>query len=370
MRLKRLIALVLVMVIAYGGIQSTPSRAQEDDDLTIGFVTHAVGNPFIEQIFEGARAAAEDLGVELVEGGDPGGNPDGQLGIVEDLVSSGVDGIATSVPGESMANGLNEIIENGVPVVQFNLLSTSVNAPYVGERSTQSGYLLGSSVVEALGGEEAEGLVVVGICFPGFPVLENRNLGVLAAFEDLAPDVEVIGPFDVKVDAVENYAQWEQLYAANPDTVAMVGLCAPDIASLGQLNEEFGDTFIAGGYDLTEDNLNAIADGHAYVSLGQSPFIQGYLPVLMLVESLRNDIELELSFADSGSQVVTGEAVDMGFGLPTLSFDELIELSADADATAEYYQPWIDSMVDGAWQEVLEPIENEALLVEMEEEAE
>jgi ABC-type sugar transport system substrate-binding protein len=165
---------------------------------------------------------------------------------------------------------------------------------------------------------------------------------------------------------VENYGQWGQLLAANPEVDAMVGLCAPDIASLGQLNEEFGDTFVAGGYDLTEDNLKAIQDGHAYVSLGQSPFIQGYLPVLMLVESIRNGTELELSFVDSGSQVVTGGSVSMGFGLPELTFDELIELSADADATHEYYQPWIESVVDGGWEDGVEPIENEALLLEME----
>ncbi len=364
MRFRKLASLLLLAALVLSSVQMT--TAQDEESLKIGFVSHSLGNPFIEQIFEGARAAAEDLGVELVEGGVEGGNPDEQLGLVQDLVASGVDGIATSVPGESMANALNEIIEDGTPIVQFNLLSTSVNAPYVGERSTQSGYLLGSTIVEAMGGEAAEGTVVVGICFPGFPVLENRNTGVITALEELAPDVEVLGPFDVKVDAVENYAQWEQLYAANPDTKAMIGLCAPDIASLGQLNEEFGDTFIAGGYDLTEDNLNAIKDGHAFVSLGQSPFVQGYLPVLMLVESLRNDTELELSFADSGSQVVTGESVDMGFGLPELTFDELIELSADAEATHEYYQPWIDSVIDGAWADMLEPIENESALLEEE----
>ena len=116
-----------------------------------------LGNPFIEQIFEGARAAAEDLDVTLIEGGDTVGDPDVILGQVQDLVAAGADGIATSVPGESMANGLNEIIEGGTPVVQFNLLSTGVNAPYVGERSVQSGYILGTAVLEELGGMDFEG---------------------------------------------------------------------------------------------------------------------------------------------------------------------------------------------------------------------
>jgi hypothetical protein len=66
--------------------------------------------------------------------------------------------------------------------------------------------------------------------------------------------------------------------------------------------------------------------------------------------------------------VVTGGSVDMGFGLPELTFEELIELSADAEATHEYYRPWIESVSDGGWADMVEPIENEALLLEMEAE--
>ena len=113
---------------------SAPDSGAPADDLKIGFVTHVVGNPFIQQIIDAAQFAAEDLGVSIEVTGPAGGDADAQLTAAETLVAAGVDGLATSVPGESMANGLNDIIESGVPVVQFNLLSTSVDAPYVGER--------------------------------------------------------------------------------------------------------------------------------------------------------------------------------------------------------------------------------------------
>ena len=88
-------------------------------------------------------------------------------------------------------------------------------------------------VLEQLGGASATGKVIVGNCFPGFPVLENRAKGVQESLA-AAAGIEVLGPFDVKVAANENYAAWEALLAANPDAKALVGLCAPDIASLGQ----------------------------------------------------------------------------------------------------------------------------------------
>jgi ABC-type sugar transport system substrate-binding protein len=358
MHVKRnlvLAAVILVLVIG-----AVPISVAQDEPLKIGFVTHVVGNPFIQQIIDGAQAAADDLGVELSVGGPEGGDPDAQLVAVQNFVAAGAQGIAASVPGESMANGLNEIIDSGIPVVQFNLLSTSVNAPYVGERSTESGRILGRMVLERLGGAEATGTVIIGNCFPGFPVLENRARGVQESLA-AAPGLNVLGPFDVTVDAVSNYSHWEQLLAANPDAAAMIGLCAPDVASLGRLNRDAGTNFVAGGYDLTEDNLREIQDGYAYVTIGQSAFVQGYMPVLMLVESLRNGTPLSPGFIDAGTQIVTADSVDLGNNLPLIGFDELLALSADPAANREFYRPWSDC-VNGtapAWSCIVEPIENE-----------
>ena len=262
---------------------------------------------------------------------------------MQNFVNAGAQGVATSVPGESMAKALNEIIASGVPIVQYNLLSQGVNGPYVGEKSVESGRVLGRIVVDKLGGASATGTVILGNCFPGIPVLENRAKGVQESLK-VAAGLNVIGPFDVKVSAVDNYNRWEQLYAANPDAVALIGLCAPDITSLGKLNAANGDKFVAGGYDMTELNLKAIQDGHAYVTIGQSAYVQGYLPVALLVNAIRGGKTLGAGFHDAGAQVVTAESVDMGNGLPPISFEEAMKLAADPAATAAYYKQWSDGL--------------------------
>jgi ABC-type sugar transport system substrate-binding protein len=340
---------------------ATPDPATpEPEALTIGFVTHVVGNPFIEQIIDGARAAADDLGVELRVGGPAGGDPEEQLQAAQDFVAAGVDGLAASVPGESMAIGLNEMIAAGIPVVQFNLLSTTVNAPYVGERSVESGRILGNHVLELLGGEDAEGTVIIGNCFPGFPVLENRAAGVQEALGG-AQGLQILGPFDVRVSATENYAAWEALLSANPEADALVGLCAPDIASLGQLQAANPDIdFVAGGYDLTAENLAQIESGNADVAIGQTPFMQGYMPVYMLVDSIRNNIDISGGgFIDAGTEIVTRDQVIQPYGLPSMTFDELQEMAGDPQRAREYYQPLVETIIQN-WQDHLEPIENEA----------
>ncbi|MBA3236402.1 MAG: substrate-binding domain-containing protein [Chloroflexi bacterium] len=338
---------------------TAPSEAPER--IKIGFVTHVLGNPFIQQIIDGANAAADDLNVDLQVTGPEGGDADAQLKAVQTLVASGVQGIATSVPGESMASGLNDIVAAGTPVVQFNLLVTSVNAPYVGERSVQSGRTLGEKVVEKLGAS-ATGDVIIGNCFPGFPVLENRAQGVQESLA-AAPGLKILGPFDVKVAANENYAAWEALLSANPDAKALVGLCAPDIASLGKLQAANADKpFVSGGYDLTAENLAEIKNGNAYVSLGQTPFMLGYLPVKMLADTIRGTTTVDLSaggFLDAGTEIVTADSVEEPFDLPPLTFAELEALAASPEAARTYYQPLVDGVI-ADWASKVEPIENES----------
>ena len=341
---------------------SAPAESSTPEAVKIGFVTHVLGNPFIQQIVDGAEAAAADLNVELQVVGPEDGSAETQLSLVDSLVASGVQGIATSVPGESMASRLNEIVAGGTPVVQFNLLVTSVNAPYVGERSVGSGRILGEKVLEQLGGETATGKVIIGNCFPGFPVLENRAKGVQESLA-VATGIEVLGPFDVKVAANENYAAWEALLAANPDAKALIGLCAPDIASLGKLQAANPDTrFVSGGYDLTAENLAEIKAGNAYISLGQTPFMQGYLPVKMLADTIRGEVNVDLSaggFLDAGTEIVTADSVEEPYGLPPLTFTELEELAASPEKTREYYKPLVDEEIK-YWTTLIEPIENES----------
>jgi ABC-type sugar transport system substrate-binding protein len=341
---------------------SAPAASVEPEAIKIGFVTHVLGNPFIQQIIDGANAAADDLNVDLQVTGPEGGDADAQLKAVQTLVASGVEGIATSVPGESMSSGLNEIVDSGIPVVQFNLLVNSVKAPYVGERSVESGRILGQKVLEKLGGASATGQVIIGNCFPGFPVLENRATGVQESLA-AAAGLEILGPFDVKVAANENYAAWEALLAANPEAKALVGLCAPDIASLGKLQAANPDTlFVSGGYDLTAENLAEIKAGNAYVSLGQTPFMQGYLPVKMLADTIRGTSTVDLSqggFLDAGTEIVTVDSVQEPFDLPPLTFAELEELAASPEATRAYYQPLVDGQIAN-WTQNIEPIENES----------
>ena len=155
----------LLAAVVGSGIQSV----RADDKITIGFVTHAQGDPFIQQIIDGAQAAANDLGVTLKVARSRAARPKANSSSCRTSSIPAPRASPLRCPANSMAKGLNEIIASGVPIVQFNLLSTAVKAPYVGEKSVQSGRILGKMVVDKLGGAAAKGKVVLGNCFPGSP---------------------------------------------------------------------------------------------------------------------------------------------------------------------------------------------------------
>ena len=127
------------------------SHKKHADKLTIGFVTHAVGDPFIKQILQAAKDAGKDLGVNVKTTGTPAFDPAAQLKMVQDLFASGADGVATSITGDSMATGLNALVAQGKPIVEFNIYSTRVKAPYVGERSVGDWAMLGKAVRTKMG---------------------------------------------------------------------------------------------------------------------------------------------------------------------------------------------------------------------------
>jgi ABC-type sugar transport system substrate-binding protein len=358
----RLIAVVAVVALIGSAVAATaPAKqsAPKQKHYTIGFVTHVKGNPFIQQIIDGAQAAGRDLGVTVKVAGPAGFDADAQLKLVQDLFAAGADGVATSIAGESMVRSLNRYVKQGKPIAQFNLLSRNLNAPYVGERAANSGRILARNIVKKLGGTNASGKVIIGICAPGLAVLEERAKGVKQGLAQ-AKKLSAKGPFDVKVAANDNYAHWESLYAANQDAKAMIGLCAPDVASLGKLNQKVGNKVAAGGYDTTAENLAAIKSGRAYVTLGQNPFVQGYLPVKMIYDALTKNVKLKKGFVESGTEVVTKAGATEPYNLGHISFAKLQQLAKSKSAAKAFYGRLFKK--GGAlvnWQRKVEPVANE-----------
>jgi hypothetical protein len=94
--------------------------------------------------------------------------------------------------------------------------------------------------------------------------------------------------------------------------------------------------------------------------LGQSAFVQGYLPVVLLVDAIKQKKPLPVGFYNAGTQVVTASSVDMANNLPSATFAQLLSLAGDPAATAAFYKPWSDSVRSSDWPSGMQPIAAES----------
>ncbi len=285
------------------------SPAADNSDIEIAYVLHGL-NTFTERMATGAEDAARDYGVTLEVFGDASFDTPTHQAFFETALQRGFDGIAVvTLPGDQWITPIQQAVDQGVPLVGANVTGLETElAAWVGQDEYSSGVILGTELraqMEAAG--TTSGTIAVGICSAAAQVLQDRNAGLRQAFE--GSGFEVLEAQEVLIPVPDNYGRWENIMAANPDAVGAVGLCSIDIPNLAQLKERTGGTWLIGGYDLDPPTLDAIESGLAQVTVGQQEYLQGYLPVRALAESLINGTPLVDGWLETPTETVTAENV-------------------------------------------------------------
>ena len=264
------------------------------DTVKIGYVVHVTGIEFTAIVEEGAKDAARDYGVELVFTGPPNIDHPAQIAAFDSLVESGVDGIVFIAGDPSVwEEPVKRAIEKGVVV-----LTADADAPdtgrlaFFGVDARGLGKMLGDKVralMEEKGVLEG-GKIVLGECVIGPAPHVLREEGFREAFE--GTDVKFVGPLETICDATQNYANWQNAYTANQDADAFVGLTAVETASMGKLKQETGGDFIVASFDPGGEGLRLMQEGYIDVTVGQNPYLAGYLPVQALAKHFLEGMEI------------------------------------------------------------------------------
>ncbi|HEX9012693.1 MAG TPA: hypothetical protein VF813_04225, partial [Anaerolineaceae bacterium] len=108
------------------------------------------------------------------------------------------------------------------------------------------------------------------------------------------------------------------------------GLCSLDIPNLAQIKTRTNAKWFVAGYDLNVESLDAIKAGTASITVGQNPYLQGYLPVLALTQYLKDGKPLVTGWVNVGTEVVTKANVD-----------ELYSREKDPATATKWYADWI-----------------------------
>ena len=281
--------------------------------LKIGFVLHGL-NDFTQVIKKGAEDAGKALGVEVEVTGPATFVATDAIAMFEGMVQKKKDGlIVVPMPGDVWVKPIKEATDAGIPVETANMISDgSTAATWFGQDEYQSGVILATELKKQLEAEgKKSGKIVCGICAPSVGVLQDRYKGLKKGLE--GSGFTVTQANDVTAENTTNYSAWENLASANAGMVAVAGLCSMDIPNLAKLKSRTSGKWLIGGYDLNKETLDSLKSGISQVTLGQHPYLQGYLPVLALVQHLRDKKPLPKGWVDVGTEIVTKANVDSLF---------------------------------------------------------
>jgi ABC-type sugar transport system substrate-binding protein len=225
--------------------------------------------------------------------------------------------VVIPMPGEVWVTPIRQATEAGLPILTANVTSPGSTATaWFGQDEYASGVILARELRKFLAAQKKEqGRIIVGMCAPGVGVLVQRYEGFKKGME--GTQFQISQPFDVSTENTANYGAWENLAAANAETVAMVGLCSMDVPNLARLKERTKGQWLVAGYDLGRETLDAVKAGTVQVVVGQHPYLQGYLPILALVRHFRDKQPLPQGWIDVGTEVVTRENADGIYGRET-----------------------------------------------------
>lgn len=284
---------IMVVIVLMVGLATSVDHAPQNVEAQDGLVIYmqmggTAGDASTLARTNGARAAAEHLGIELHEQYS-GWDPQTMIDQFREAIAASPDGIVImGHPGEDAMRPLvEEAIASGIIVTSGNNPLPTLEAEfqslgfgYAGADLYAGGYLTGQAMVAA-GLEPGDKALVYDIWHQ-----EGRSVsaqGVFDALEDAGLEVEQLDVSnEVDTDASLAVPVLTAYLEANPDVKAIGtqhgNITANLMKVLQEAGKEPGDV-IVGGIDLSPATIEGIEEGFISASFDQVLYLQGYLPI-------------------------------------------------------------------------------------------
>jgi simple sugar transport system substrate-binding protein len=276
------------------------------------------GGPFCTVVYNGALAAAADLGAE-VDYFFSDWNTEKMVTQFKEAMALNPDGICVmGHPGDdAFETVIAEAVSAGIIVTSQNTTLPRLEAMYkglgfgyVGQELYESGHLLGQEAVKRASLGEGDRGMVWGLLSQ--PTRGLRTQGVIDALEEAGLTVDYLEIDDAtNADPAAGTATFTGYVSSNPD----VKVVCTDHGGLTSTLETYmtaaglePDDLYAIGFDLSSATLEAIRGGWTDLVLDQQPYLQGYLPIVQVC--LTKKYKFSGLHIDTGSGFAHADNVD------------------------------------------------------------
>ncbi len=262
---------------------------------SIGLAVSTQNNPFFVDLYEGAKAKADELGVAL-KMADAGDDTAKQAADIEDLVNSGISVLLVNpVDSDAVGSAVEYAISKGVRVISVDRVVNGVDIDcQIASNNVLGAELATQFLVDQLG----EGAIVAELeGVTGTSAAIDRSKG----FHNIADSkLEVSGSQTANFDRAQGMSVMENMLQANPDIQGV--FAANDEMALGAVEAVSGagkDVLVV-GFDATDDAIEAIKAGRMGATIAQQPALIGATAVenavnLMNGESIPTSVPVEVA---------------------------------------------------------------------------
>lgn len=272
-------------------------------------------NPVFQLAYEGAQAAARELGdIEVIFQAPERADTAKQIADIESLIAKKVDGIAISCnQGDALVPVINKAIDAGIPTITFDSDAPgSKRITYYGIDSYKAGQKQAELLIEAMKslGMEPAGKVVIQSGVAGAPNLEERIDGVKSVLDDY-PDIKLLETLFCDDDTSKAVAQLEDVLRAHPDLKGMilVGGWALFAEAPGPFSSIEPGKVAVIGFDALPAEWDYVRQGYVYALVAQRCWHWGYESMKILHGIVAEGKEYP-GFVDSGLDIVTKDNVE------------------------------------------------------------
>ena len=305
--MKNFIKSVAIVSIAALSAVATPALAEGERYI---LVSHAPdSDSWWNTIKNGLALAAEQMDVEVEYRNPPSGDLADMARIIQQAAASGPNGIITTMADFDVLSGpIRDAVDQGINVIIMNSgtpdQARAVGAlMYVGQPEYDAGFAAG---LRAKGDGVGSFLCV------------NHYITNPASSERCQGFADGLGvPLgDQAIDSGQDPAEIKNrvlaYLSANPDTDAVLTLgptsAGPTILALEE-NGLAGDIYF-GTFDLGDEIVKGIKAGIIQWGIDQQPFLQAYLPVVVLTNYDRYGV-LPGNNINSGPGFVTADGLEL-----------------------------------------------------------
>jgi simple sugar transport system substrate-binding protein len=256
------------------------------DSMRIVFVTHGQSaDPFWSVVSNGARDAAQDLGVQVQYQAPTRFDMVEMSNLIAAATAARPHGLVVSIPDPAaLSAAIRAAVEAGIPIMSINSGADAYRdlgvLVHVGQTEYEAGFAAGERLADA-GVNHA-------LCINhevGNAAQDQRCLGLADALAQDGATATVLGVNLADPDDVQQRIANALRADATIDGMLALGPAGADPA-LAAVRETRPGGFAFGTFDLTSRVLEALRDGEMLFAIDQQQYLQGYLPVVMLVKYL------------------------------------------------------------------------------------